>query len=166
MPVSFQLLTIVRLALLLAVANGSPVIVARMLGQRFAWRVDAGVDFWDRRPLLGKSKTLRGVLVSVLSSALAAPLLGFDWQIGIAVGSAAMAGDLFSSFVKRRLNFESSSRATGLDQIPESLFPLLACRTALALSVLDIAIGVAIFFAGEVVLSLLLYKIHIRDRPY
>ena len=77
-----------------------------------------------------------------------------------------MAGDLFSSFVKRRLNLAPSSRATGLDQIPESLFPLFACRGALSLSILDITIGVAIFFAGEVVLSLLLYKIHIRDRPY
>jgi CDP-2,3-bis-(O-geranylgeranyl)-sn-glycerol synthase len=77
-----------------------------------------------------------------------------------------MAGDLVSSFVKRRLDLAPSSRATGLDQIPESLFPLLACRAALALSVLDIAIGVATFFVGEVVLSLLLYKAHIRDRPY
>jgi CDP-2,3-bis-(O-geranylgeranyl)-sn-glycerol synthase len=77
-----------------------------------------------------------------------------------------MAGDLFSSFVKRRLNLAPSARASGLDQVPESLFPLLACRNALALSVPDIAVGVAIFFAGEVVLSLLLYKAHIRDRPY
>jgi CDP-2,3-bis-(O-geranylgeranyl)-sn-glycerol synthase len=77
-----------------------------------------------------------------------------------------MAGDLFSSFVKRRLNLAASSRATGLDQIPESLFPLLVCRGALSLSLLDIAIGVAIFFAGEVMLSVLLYRAHIRDRPY
>jgi CDP-2,3-bis-(O-geranylgeranyl)-sn-glycerol synthase len=115
---------------------------------------------------LGKSKTLRGLLVSVLSSALAAPLFGLDWRTGVVVGSAAMAGDLFSSLVKRRLNLAPSSRATGLDQIPESLFPLLACRGALSLSVLDITIGVAVFFAGEVVISLLLYKVHIRDRPY
>ena len=32
----------------------------------------------------------------------------------------AMVGDLLSSFVKRRLKFQPSSRATGLDQIPES----------------------------------------------
>jgi CDP-archaeol synthase len=165
-PVSIQFLTIVRLALLLAVANGAPVIATRMCGERFAWRVDAGINFFDGRPLLGKSKTLRGLLVSVLSSVLAAPLLGLDWQIGFVVGGAAMAGDLFSSLVKRRLNLAPSSRATGLDQIPESLFPLLACRGALSLSVLDITIGVAVFFAGEVVLSLLLYKVHIRDRPY
>ena len=34
-----------------------------------------------------------------------------------------MAGDLFSSFVKRRLRLASSSMAIGLDHIPESSFP-------------------------------------------
>ena len=38
------------------------------------------------------------------------------------------AGDLFSSFVKRRLDLASSSMAIGLDHIPESFFPLLASR--------------------------------------
>ena len=74
--------------------------------------------------------------------------------------------DPVGGLLQRRLNLAPSSRATGLDQIPESLFPLLACRGALSLSILDIGIGVAIFFVGEVVLSLLLYKVHIRDRPY
>jgi CDP-2,3-bis-(O-geranylgeranyl)-sn-glycerol synthase len=77
-----------------------------------------------------------------------------------------MTGNLSSSFMKRRLNCAPSSRATGLDQIPESLFALLACRGALALSVLNTSICVAIFFAGKVLLSLLLYQAHIRDRPY
>ena len=163
---SIQLLTIMRLALLLAVANGAPVIATRIFGQRFSCPLDGGVEFVDRKPLLGKSKTVRGIVVSILLSALAAPLLGLGWKIGVVVGSAAMAGDLVSSFVKRRLNLTPSSRATGLDQIPESLFPLLACRGALALSILDIGFGVAIFFVGEVVLSRLLYKAHIRDRPY
>jgi hypothetical protein len=164
--VTIHVLTIAQLALLLAVANGAPVIAAKMFGRRLACPLDDGVAFFDGQPLLGKSKTVRGIVAAILSSAMAAPLLGLGWKIGVAVGSAAMAGDLLSSFVKRRLKHEPSSRATGLDQIPESLFPLLACRGALALSVLDIAIGVAIFFAGEVVLSLLLYKAHIRDRPY
>ena len=163
---SIQILTIVRLAILLAVANGAPVIAAKIFGRRFSWPLDDGVAFFDGRPLFGKSKTVRGIMVSILVSALAAPLLGLGWKIGIAIGGAAMMGDLVSSFVKRRLNLAPSSRATGLDQIPESLFPLLACRGALALSVLDIALGVAIFFVGEVVLSFLLYKAHIRDRPY
>jgi CDP-diglyceride synthetase len=164
--VNIQLVMIVRLAILLAVANGAPVIATRISGQRVSFPIDGGAEFVDGKPLFGKSKTVRGIVLSIFSIAVAAPLLWFDWKIGVVMGSAAMAGDLFSSFVKRRLNFAPSARATGLDQIPESLFPLLACRGALVLSVLDISICVAIFFGGEVVLSLLLYKAHIRDRPY
>jgi CDP-diglyceride synthetase len=164
--VSIQFLTILQLAILLAVANGAPVIATRVFGHRFSFPLDDGAEFVDGKRLFGKSKTVRGIVLSILLSAMAGPLLGLGWKIGAAVGSAAMAGDLFSSFVKRRLNLAPSSRATGLDQIPESLFPLLACRGALSLSILDIAICVAIFFAGEVVLSLLLYSAHIRDRPY
>jgi hypothetical protein len=57
-----------------------------------------------------------------------------------------MAGDLFSSFLKRRLNLPPSSPALGLDQVPESLFPLLACRYSLPLTPIDIVFGVGIFF--------------------
>jgi len=65
-------------------------------------------------------------------------LLGHTVTRGAVIGSAAMAGDLFSSFVKRRFGFQPSSRATGLDQSPESLFPLLACCGWLPLTLLDI----------------------------
>src|SRR5579883_2944788 len=86
--------------------------------------------------------------------------------VGALVGVLAMAGDLLSSFVKRRLGLIASSRATGLDQIPEALLPLVACGAVLPLTPADIAAGVAIFFVGEVVLSRLLYELRIRDRPY
>ena len=86
--------------------------------------------------------------------------------MGAIVGAVAMAGDLASSFVKRRLALPPSSRATGLDQIPESLFPLLAASALLPLSALDIVVATLAFFLGEIVLSRLLYKWRIRDRPY
>jgi CDP-2,3-bis-(O-geranylgeranyl)-sn-glycerol synthase len=78
----------------------------------------------------------------------------------------AMTGDLFSSFFKRRMRLPTGGRATGLDQIPESLFPLLACRHTLSLTALDIAVAVVAFFLGQVLLSLLFYKFHLRERPY
>jgi len=78
----------------------------------------------------------------------------------------AMAGDLFSSFCKRRLGMPTSSRASGLDQIPEALLPLLACRELLALTAADIAVCVVMFAAGEVVLLHLLYAFRLRDHPY
>lgn len=161
-----QPLVVAQLLILLALANGSPLLAKKLLGDRFAWPIDGGIAFFDGRPLFGKSKTIRGIVVAVLAATAGAPLLGLAWPIGALVGAAAMAGDLSTSFLKRRMNRPSSSRATGLDQIPEALLPLIACRGALALSALDIAAGVALFFIGEVLLSRLFFKLHLRDEPY
>jgi CDP-2,3-bis-(O-geranylgeranyl)-sn-glycerol synthase len=158
--------TIVQLIVLLTLANGTPVIAKKIFGDHLAYPLDGGARFFDGRPFLGPSKTVRGVVLSILITLLGAPLIGLTAMTGLLIGCFAMAGDLFSSFWKRRLNMAPSSRATGLDQIPEALFPLIACRAVLPLTIADIAMAVAIFFAGETVLSLLFYRLRIRDRPY
>jgi hypothetical protein len=43
---------------------------------------------------------------------------------------------------------------------------MLACRDTLSLTPTDVALGVTIFFGGELALSRLLYRIHLRDVPY
>jgi CDP-diglyceride synthetase len=161
-----RLLHILPLLVLLTLANGTPIVAKKIFGPRFARPLDAGFNFFDGRPLFGHSKTIRGILASIFITTVSAPLIGMGLTIGAIVASAAMAGDLFSSFVKRRLNFPPSSRALGLDQVPESLFPMLACRDALSLTIADIALGVGIFFVGELILSRLLYQVHLRDEPY
>jgi CDP-2,3-bis-(O-geranylgeranyl)-sn-glycerol synthase len=157
---------IIQLLVLLALANGTPVIVNRFWGRRWSCPVDCGARFVDDRPLFGPSKTIRGILFSVLVTAAGAPLVGLDWRIGVVAGAVAMAGDLFSSFLKRRMRIPAGGRATGLDQIPESLFPLLACRYTLSLTSLEIAVVAVVFFLGDVLLSLLFYMFHLRERPY
>ncbi len=102
----------------------------------------------------------------MLAAAFAAPLLGFAWSLGLVIGAAAMAGDLFSSFLKRRLGMPPSSRAWGLDQIPESLFPALACMVDLDLTLADVMLIVFLFTVGGQALSLLLFRIRLRDHPY
>ncbi len=157
---------LLRLVLLLFAANATPVIVKQLLGDRWSYALDGNREFVDGRPLFGRSKTIRGLVLAILATAVAAPLVGLSWQIGALVGSAAMVGDLFSSFVKRRLGRRASSPAVGIDQIPESLFPLLACAGPLSLTFADVAIGVAIFFIAELAVSRLLYAFDLRDRPY
>ena len=161
-----QVFVILQLLILLMLANGTPVIAKKLLGDRYSYPLDGNLTFVDGRPLFGHSKTIRGVVLAVLVTSAGAPLIGLGWKTGLLVGSVAMAGDLVSSFSKRRLNLPSSSRASGLDQVPESLFPLLACSNLLSLAAADIAVCVVIFFVGEVVLSRLLYALHLRDRPY
>jgi CDP-2,3-bis-(O-geranylgeranyl)-sn-glycerol synthase len=155
-----------QLLILISLANGSPVIAKRIFGEACAKPIDGDVRFVDGRPLLGRSKTVRGVVISLLVTALGAPLLGLELKIGLIVAATAMAGDLLSSFLKRRLGLAPSSKATGIDQIPEALFPLLACRAALSLTAIDIAVGCAIFFIGERLLSQLFFRLHLRNRPY
>jgi CDP-archaeol synthase len=142
---------------LLMVANGSPVLAAKFLGRRFSYPIDANLRLADGARLLGASKTVRGVAVAVLATVAAAVLLGLDWRLGLVAGSTAMAGDLLSSFIKRRLGMTASSMALGLDQIPESLFPLLACSSWLALGIVDILFGVLLFSVGALALSRLLF---------
>jgi hypothetical protein len=161
-----HMLAILQTMLLLMLANGAPVVAKKIFGDRLALPLDCGLAFFDGRPVFGSSKTWRGIVVAVLASAAGAPLIGLDPATGATVAGAAMAGDLCSSFLKRRLSRPPSSRALGLDQIPESLLPMLACREALALSAADIVFGVGLFFAGELLLSRLLYRAHLRDQPY
>ena len=157
---------LLRLLILLVVANGTAVAAKKLLGVAFARPLDGGARFVDGQPLFGPSKTIRGIVLSVLATSICAALIGLGWRVGILVATFAMAGDLFSSFVKRRLHLASSSMAIGLDHIPESLFPLLASRLLLPLSMLDIVAGVTIFVVGGLILSPILFKLNLRDEPH
>ena len=161
-----QPLTILKLLVLLTIANGTPVIAKRLLGPRFVWPLDGGMRLWDGRPLFGTSKTLRGLLLALVMTGLAAPFLGLSFGLGLLVGALTMAGDLLSSFIKRRMGRPSSGRALGLDQIPESLLPLLGVRDVLALSWADVVLATLLFLGGELLVSRWLYRLRIRDEPY
>ena len=152
--------------ILISAANGAPVVSARMLGGRFAGPIDGGVVLRDGHPLLGRSKTWRGLAVAVALAACVAVLIGLPWQAGAVIGASAMVGDCLSSFVKRRLAFEPSSMALGLDQVPESLLPAVASVVFLPLTIGDIVATVLVFSLGELAASRLLYAVGLRDRPY
>ena len=161
-----HVVALVQGLVLVTVANGAPVLAKNILRDRLGWPLDFGVTLPDGHRLFGRSKTIRGVALGVLCSVAAAPLIGLDSNLGALVGALAMAGDLLSSFVKRRLNRPPSSRAIGLDQIPESLLPLLGCVDRLSLTMWDVLAGVAIFLVGELLASRLAFKMNLRDRPY
>jgi hypothetical protein len=161
-----QWLLIFKLVVLLTVANGTPVIATKLLGRFLNQPLDRDASFVDGRPILGGSKTLRGIVLSLVATTAFAPIVGFEWILGLIIASAAMIGDLSSSFLKRRLDLPPSSRATGIDQIPECLVPAVAIRSTLGLTPIDVLSVVIIFFVGAVLLSRLLFNWNIRNRPY
>ena len=155
----------ILLLLMLLIANGSPLAAQAVFGNLLAHPVDGG-RLLAGRPLFGPSKTWRGLLTAILATTLLAPVLGFAWHIGAIIGSLAMLGDLLSSFIKRRAGLASGARAIGLDHLPESLLPLLACIPLLDLA-LPQALGISLtFMLVDLLLSRALYAIGIGDHPH
>ena len=155
-----------KLLLLILIANGSPILTRILLGSRFSFPLDGGLTTARGRRWLGSSKTVRGVVAAVLTTALAASLLGLPGVLGGTIGLLAMLGDLTASFIKRRSSMPPSSQAVALDQIPESILPMLYCAWSLDLdwdSVLSVVAG---FWISEVLLSRLLFKLGVRRHPY
>lgn len=58
------------------------------------------------------------------------------------------------------------SKATELDQIPESLFPRLLAAMVVPLPVGNFLAVLLVFLGGEIVLSRALYLIGLREQPY
>ncbi|WP_339806655.1 CDP-archaeol synthase [uncultured Marinobacter sp.] len=159
-------MTILWLFLLLALANGTPVIAHRLLRQRWNAPVDGGRLWRDGRPILGKSKTWRGLVVGITSCALLSLVTGFGALFGALFGTLALLGDLVSSFIKRRCGLAQSARATGLDQLPEAIVPMLFAAVWLSLEWLEALVPVVVFVAANMAISPLLFRLGIRKQPH
>ena len=149
---------VTTLILLMVTANGAPVVAGLLLGKRWDWPLDNNIRFTDQRPLLGTSKTLRGLIAAIVATAIVAVLLGMTWFEGASFGLLAMLGDLCSSFIKRRLGFPSSRSVPLLDQLPESILPVWMMQSVLGPTMTEMFAAVAAFFVIDLLLSRLLVK--------
>ena len=145
-----------QLLLLLVITNATPVILSLLAGQRWNRPLDGNHQFLDRKPLLGPSKTIRGVLGSVLVTALIAPLFSLTVLEGAGFALLAMAGDVCSSFIKRRLDIAPSRSVPFLDQLPETLLPLWGMQTALGANTREILLAAAFFIVIDLLLTRLI----------
>ncbi|MDQ0390299.1 CDP-archaeol synthase [Labrys monachus] len=157
---------LLRLLVLLGVANSMPMFAKTLFGDRCAAPLDGGVILSDGRPLFGSSKTFRGLLVSLACTTLASAVLGLGWANGAIIAAGAMAGDLAASFIKRRHGVKVHGQAFGLDQIPEALVPLLLVGLRLGLCWTSVALLLALFVVLEVLLSRLLFRLGLREQPF
>ena len=145
-----------QLVLLLVITNATPVILSLLAGRHWNRPLDGNRLFRDQRPLLGPSKTIRGVLGAILITALLAPLFSLTALQGAGFALLAMAGDLCSSFIKRRLGIASSRSAPFLDQLPETVLPLWAMQPALGADTYEMITAVALFIVLDLLLSRLI----------
>ncbi len=90
--------------------------------------IDLNQHFVDKKPFLGKGKTVKGTLFGISIGILAVLLIDFYFQgkvpiinnylhYGILVSIGAILGDLIGSFLKRRMNIERGKPVLLLDQL-------------------------------------------------
>ena len=147
---------IYQLILWLIIANATPLLIARILGSYLARPLDAGRLLADNRPLFGSHKTWRGIIVALSASMLVAPVFGHSLVTGALFGSLSMLGDLLSSFIKRRLACRPGRNCPLLDQLPESVLPLVLLQPVLGSNALETASAVVAFILIDLLGSRLL----------
>ncbi len=154
------------LLLLLGWCNFLPILGRWALKDRFAWPVDLGLKWFDKRPVFGPHKTWRGLTLAVAGTTAASAITPFGPILGAKLAGLSMIGDLIASFIKRRLGLRSGQMALGLDQGMESFLPLFLLRDEIAVEYYEILILVILFAAGELIISPILYKVRIRRNPH
>lgn len=129
---------VAKIVVFLLWVNFLPPLANLIWRDRFASPVDGGLLWFDNRPIFGPNKTIRGIIVSTLGATAVSPLLGPVWWYAAIAALLAMAGDLLSSFIKRRFNLASGKTVAVLDQIFESLFPALFLSLGMSLTVAQV----------------------------
>lgn len=132
-------------------AHAAPVAATLALRGAATWPIDGGRILWDGQRLLGSSKTWRGLVAAAIATPVTAIAVGQPAMLGLQFAALAMAGDLGTSFVKRRLHRPSGAAMPGLDQLPEALLPLGLLGTDLGLDAGAIAGVVGAFFVLDLI---------------
>ncbi len=160
---------VIKVILFLLWINFLPPLGNMIWGDRFNRPLDRGLTWVDGRPVFGRHKTIRGIFCSLLGGLAVFFLLGTVWWVSAVAALLAMAGDLLSSFIKRRFNVASGKIVPVLDQIFESLFPLLFLSQFLMLSWIQIGViffcFVPLAYGGSCFWNYICYRPPLKNYP-
>jgi hypothetical protein len=135
-------------ALLLA-ANAVPVVVGKLARDRGALPLDFGRVMPDGERLFGSHKTWRGLASGIAACMLLAIYLELPLWLGAGFAAVSLAADACSSAAKRRMRLKPGSEVLWLDQLGETLLPLLVFAKPLGLNLKEIAIVTTCFLVLE-----------------
>ncbi|MFV9646031.1 MAG: CDP-archaeol synthase, partial [Desulfobacterales bacterium] len=83
-----------KIIILLFAVNAAPPVIAFLLEDRWNWPIDWNRTFLDGKPLLGRHKTIRGIIGSIAAGILIGWFLGLPLIVGFCIGFFSMLGDL------------------------------------------------------------------------
>ncbi len=158
------------------IANGTPVVVAKLLSSRNIIRhpIDFGKIFIDGRRVLGDSKSWEGLLSGIIAGLITSLLQYFieDSSIvivrGFILSIGAMAGDIIGAFIKRRIGLKPGEPLPIVDQL---MFIVIALSLAISLNLIKITLVQFIFvllltFFLHIITNYIAYKLNLKDVPW
>ena len=158
-----------------------PPCIAQVIGR--GTPVDFNKKFIDGKPIFGKGKTWVGTLGGIGISFIVLEILYFlglifdnvpsDRAIGLFffLSCGSMFGDLFNSFIKRRLGIERGGKFIG-DRVNSPLggfvFTYIMCPDLLfsVYSVIDMVVITSVVGVGHVLLSRIAHKVGIKKERW
>lgn len=157
------------------IANATPVIVG---GGK---PLDLGKNFIDGRRIFGDHKTIRGFLGGMFFGTLMGfaifyiyPLLDMGkimladaLILAFLLSLGAHIGDLFGSFIKRRLNLRPGAPAPILDQAGFVIFALLIAYPIYpVVGLLEVLVILAITLIIHPLSNIIAYLLGLKDEPW
>jgi predicted MPP superfamily phosphohydrolase len=123
-----------KILLIIILANGAPPVLAAFYPQACRRKVDGGRKLPGGRTLFGGHKSWGGLIGGIAAGSLCGYLIGISLVMSFSVAALSMLGDLFTSFLKRRIRIEEGESVYLFDQVFEGAFPLLLCKWVYALN--------------------------------
>ena len=165
-----------------------PAGIANMAPVLFTWLpwlnqpVDFNKQLWGK-PIFGQNKTYRGFLVGIIFAVLTVylqqliypeskghTLLNYEQTnslyLGFLLGFGALGGDLFKSFIKRRLKIPVGWVWAPFDQVDWILGAVLLSSLVVDFQITDIIVVVIIFGLLHPIINLVGYALHIKANKF
>ena len=140
--------------------------------------IDFGKTFLDGKPIFGSHKTIRGFFAGLIVgtlvgfvlqivSPLQSVLFRYDASLGFVLSLGALVGDLFDSFIKRRLGFPPGSSFPIADQLDFVVGALLFSLMVPPLPRLHIILIVLIITPPiHLVTNFLAFRLGVKSTPW
>jgi CDP-2,3-bis-(O-geranylgeranyl)-sn-glycerol synthase len=162
---------VLGLAILCAmVANGSAALVSR------GTPLDRDARFVDGRPILGRGKTVEGLITAITYSTsvglaliivLRGEVIASYLVVIMASALAAMLGDIAASFVKRRVGLPRGEHLPIIDQLDFYAGVLVALYIlGYAIDPLTIVLLGVLLYGLHRATNLMAFKLGIKDKPW
>lgn len=136
-----------KILLILVVANAAPILSARFFPKERCRPLDNGRRLADGNPILGKNKTLCGLISGLAAVGIFSFLIGIPVVMGLLIALVSLLGDLLTSFFKRRSGLVEGKTVYLVDHLLEGALPLLLCKSLFSLS-WSLSFALLVLFLG------------------